>query len=320
MSVAYFDPSIASENLGDLIIRDAVLKEFGDIFSDEQIVELTTQEVIGKRTHRLSRSAKYRIIGGTNLLSSFMLKYRQWQIGIRDARKLGPITLMGVGWWQYQPNPDLYTRMVLRTALSESGLHSVRDNYTREKLASIGINNVVNTSCPTTWQLTPEHCAMIPRDKGREVVLTLTDYNRSPQFDNHLIATLLGAYDAVYFWPQGTGDLEYGQQLGLLEKTNLIGPTLAAYDAVLDQRPVDFFGTRLHAGIRAMQKGRRATIVAIDNRSSEISRDIGLPTVHRDDLPHAIDLAINGHQETKLSVPFDQIERWKAQFNNQHSE
>jgi hypothetical protein len=37
----------------------------------------------------------------------------------------------------------------------------------------------------------------------------------------------------------------------------------------------------LAAGRRALQRGRRSLIVAIDNRAREMSRDFGVPTVGR---------------------------------------
>ena len=47
--------------------------------------------------------------------------------------------------------------------------HSVRDSYTKKMLNSIGINNVVNTSCPTVWNITPDHLATIPDTKAKYV-------------------------------------------------------------------------------------------------------------------------------------------------------
>ena len=108
MSIALFDPSINSENIGDEIISDAVRREVEDIFPHEQIVSIPTQERIWRRGWRLSAEASERLVGGTNLLSSKMSKYKQWNIGLIDSLNLRSIILMGVGWWQYQEDPDLY--------------------------------------------------------------------------------------------------------------------------------------------------------------------------------------------------------------------
>lgn len=313
MTIALLDPSVASENLGDEIIRDAVITQLRAIMPEEQIVHLPTQEVIGPRSIRIAGAARHRIVGGTNLLSSHMLRYRQWKIGLNNARRIGPAILMGVGWWQYQDDPDLYTRGVLGRALSRQGLHSVRDSYTRDKLARIGFDNVLNTCCPTTWQLTPDHCATVPANAAEEVVLTLTDYHKAPEADLKLIDLLTARYRKVYYWPQGTGDLVYARELGRLDRMELIKPSLAAYDDVLSERPVDFIGTRLHAGIRALQKKRRTMILAVDNRSREIAKDIDLPVFDRTDLS-ALEAGVVNARPVSLRLPTTEIGRWKAQF------
>ncbi len=315
MTLTLLNPAIASENLGDYIIEQAVKDELGRIMPDQQIIDLPTQEIVGRRSFRLARTADYRIVGGTNLLSSHMLRYRQWKIGIFNARRIGPSVLMGVGWWQYQDDPDLYTRLVLQSVLSADSLHSVRDNYTKEKLAGLGFNNVLNTSCPTVWSLTPEHCQTIPLSRSKEVVVTITDYHSDPKNDRTLFQMLHETYDRVFFWPQGSGDLRYAAELGALSGVTTIHPSVAAFDALLSERGVDFVGTRLHAGIRAMQKGRRAIIVSVDNRSVEISRDIGLPVVQRGD-NEALARQINSDWETRLTLPTENIAKWKSQFKH----
>ena len=54
---------------------------------------------------------------------------------------------MGAGWWQYGDEPNGYTRMLYRSVLSKSHIHSVRDAYTRDMLARCGVTNVAVTGC-----------------------------------------------------------------------------------------------------------------------------------------------------------------------------
>lgn len=313
MSIALFDPSIASENLGDLVIREAVERELARLFPHEQVVGLPSQVRADARVRRIAGEARHRIVGGSNLLSSRMLSYRQWQIGLRDARRLGPALLMGVGWWQYQQPPDPYSRAVLRRVLARDGIHSVRDDYTREMLRSIGIDNVVNTGCPTMWGLDAAHCAGIPRAQAPAVVTTLTDYSRDPAADGSMLAALGRQYAQVHLWPQGTGDARYALEAGLAEGVTMLPASLAAFDALLAAGPIDFVGTRLHAGIRALQQGRRALVVAIDNRGREIARETGLPVIERSAIA-ALEERIAGEWTTELTLPFEAIARWRGQF------
>ncbi|MDQ7250233.1 polysaccharide pyruvyl transferase family protein [Dongia sedimenti] len=314
MTVALFDPSIASENLGDQIIIDAVVREISDLFPAEQVVHLPTQEVVGRRTFRIARNARERLVGGTNLLSSHMLRYRQWKVGLAARFLLKDVVLMGVGWWQYQDDPDWYTRQIILSTLSKRRSHAVRDEYTKQKLEKIGLANVLNTGCPTMWRLDEKLCASIPARKASDVVFTLTDYKPNRETDVALIDLLRKRYARLFFWPQGSGDLAYLQSIAPLNGIEMVAPTLAAYDALLDSHDLDFVGTRLHGGIRALQKRRRALIVAVDNRSLEISRDTGLPTEERKAVERISD-RIERTESTRLALRLNEIAAWKTQFS-----
>ncbi|MEJ0000264.1 MAG: polysaccharide pyruvyl transferase family protein [Verrucomicrobiota bacterium] len=83
---------------------------------------------------------------------------------------------MGVGWWQYQDPPDWRSWFLWMAALSWRHLHSVRDEYTRSKLAAMGLRNVINTGCPTMWPFLDFDQSTIPVTKAENALLMLTDY------------------------------------------------------------------------------------------------------------------------------------------------
>jgi hypothetical protein len=176
------------------------------------------------------------------------------------------------------------------------------------------VTQVVNTSCTTTWALTPDHCSKINYKKGKSVVLTLTDYNKSRETDSRLLEMLSDSYERIHYWIQGVGDSNYINSFGKFSgKISIIPPKLSKYDRVLDMMDCDYIGTRLHAGIRAIQHQRRALILSVDNRAAEISRDIGLNVLERDDYS-GIEKFINESYVTNLNIPFEEISRWKTQF------
>ena len=155
-------------------------------------------------------------------------------------------------------NKDLESTLILlKSILSKDIIHSVRDSYTEKMLKSIGIENVINTSCPTMWNLTEEFCLQIPKSKGESVVVTLTDYKKDYKRDIQLIKILKNCYDRIMFWPQGSGDLEYFNELDLNNHGEILSCNLSVFNDVLENDGVDFVGTRLHAGIRALQKKKR---------------------------------------------------------------
>lgn len=316
MKIAVFDTSVGSLNTGDCIIMDAVNKEINLLFKEYMCIRIPTQSKISRLAYIALSKADYKFVGGTNLLSSNMLIRNQWKLDIVDSLFVGNITLMGVGWWQYQRYPDIYTRFLLRKVLSKDALHSVRDSHAVSMLTAIGIRNVLNTSCPTMWNLTEEHCALIPQRKAEDVIVTLTDYNRNPSLDIELLSILRRSYRSLYFWPQGIKDLDYMKSLGWLDKVIPINEGLKAYDNLLSSKyfDLDFIGTRLHAGIRALQNKKRTIIVGIDNRAIEKSKDFNLRVVKRNNLS-TLNCELKKDFATEIKLPLEAIRKWKSQFS-----
>lgn len=311
--VTLFDTSIATNNVGDEIIMDAVNREVFNAFPTNRICRVASHDKIGISGLSLIRHSDYGIVGGSNILSSKMNKYKQWKLDLFDVYFIPKnVLLLGVGWRQYQQQTNLYTKTMLKKILTPEVQHSVRDKYTQQKLADIGIHNVITTGCPTMWTLTEAHCAMIPKKKSDKVIFTLTDYDCDLNADKQLVEILLKNYKEVYFWPQGRLDFQYLQRL-TNEKINIVNPNLTSYDFFLDNNDCDYIGTRLHGGIRALQKGRRTVIIGIDNRAIEKQKDFNLPVVNRTELS-SIEAIINSDLILNISIPVENINRWKNQF------
>lgn len=313
--VSILDTSICTENIGDKIIMDSASKEISNIFKNSFYVNIPTHEKISRSSYYHIKNSDYTIACGTNMLSSNMLKYNQWKVNLVDSIFVKDVILLGVGWWQYQKKPDRYTSLLLNRLLSKEGLHSVRDNYTKEMLNSIGINNVINTACPTMWSLSPNHCKEIPISKAKNVVITLTDYNKDELLDGKLLDIVDKNYESVYFWIQSFDDLPYLEKLRKGKQINIIPPTLLALDSLLNSNiSLDYIGTRLHAGIRALQSKRRSIIIGIDNRAQEKSKDFGLKVLKREEI-EKLDYLINSNFKTDIKIPIDNISKWRDQFN-----
>jgi polysaccharide pyruvyl transferase WcaK-like protein len=313
--ISVLDTSIATKNLGDEIIVDSVYRELNDIFKhDTMFFKVPTHERISRHSHRIINSSEYSFVAGTNILSSKynIIKSNLWNINIYDAIKINRIVLMGVGWGDYQSNPSFLSKLLYDKVLDKNVFHSVRDSYTKKKLETIGVVNVINTGCPTIWQLTPEFCSGIPSKKARDVVCTLTDYRIDKEKDKVMIDILNRYYENVYFWIQGSKDLEYVQTIS--SSVKIVGPSLYAYDKLLsDHEDIDYIGTRLHAGIRAMQKKKRTIIIGIDNRALEKKKDFGINVVNRNEISSLPDI-VSKRMSTNLTIDFASINKWKEQF------
>lgn len=313
--ILMFTPSLGSINIGDQIIYEGIRMQLRDFTKDAFIAEFSTHTPLSKYLKNFS-DFDLRFICGSNLLMGKMNgSFRQWDIKISDLIFMKPVILIGVGWWQYGSEFNWYSKFLLKHLLSKDYIHSVRDSFTEKKLKEIGINNVINTSCPTMWGLTIEHCSKIKQEKSLDVVCTLTDYNREPLKDLEMLEILSRQYRNVFFWIQGSGDLDY---LNLLNKDNkikniiLVPPTLDEYNKVLTKE-VDYIGTRLHAGIRALQMKRRSIIIAIDNRAIEKQKDFNIVCISRNNVNN-LEKIINSSFPTEIRIPQENICKWKSQF------
>ena len=307
--ISILNTSLNSDNLGDEIINlycNNILKEL-NVIPNEQI---STHSLDNK----IISNHDLKLITGTNLLTSSMNAIGVWKHP-QDFTKISNVGLMGVGWGLYTGKPNYYTKVFLNSILSKSLIHAGRYRYTLEKLKSIGVSNVVNTACPTMWNLTTDFCEKIPKKKSENVVTTVTDYDKNIKKDFKMLDILLKNYNKVYVWIQGEHDLEYLRRYERFNNLVVIKNSLAAYTKVLQsQASIDYVGTRLHAGIHALNNKRRSIIIAIDNRATEIAKDTKLPIIERDNVSEKLDLVINKSFQTSIRLPLGNINKWKAQF------
>lgn len=317
-----FDTSSGTDNLGDFIIMRYCEEHLREVFAGQDlfVTKVPTHLPGGAQQRHLCTQSRHRIVCGTNILKTSILRTRLWKLSPIDGLTLRNLCLMGVGWgsWtRYAPDP--YTAWMYRSILApkRSGyLHSVRDSYTQKRLQALGFTNVLNTACPTMWHLTPEHLTQIPSGKARQALITLTYYRADPVADKAFIRLAKQHYARLYFWPQQARDLDYLVQLGEREGLTIVDGWLEAYDALLQQGDLDYLGSRLHGGIHALNHRCRTLILGVDNRAVEIAKDTGLPVVNRQDLAAVEDFILRPYV-IRLSLPWEAIAQWKQQFSLQ---
>lgn len=329
MKVCILDPGLQTQdgapstNLGDLIIQDAVTREVNRLFYGAEVVRYATHSPLTAEQKASLDAMDVILVGGTNLLTSrfrpwnrwneqYQCWSNQWSINLLDAMKIGKATLLGTGWVQYQGEPDLFTRWMYGSALNRVGWHSVRDAYSRERLLKAGVENVLNTCCVTTWGFADMDMQAFPTTQGENALLMLTDYAKNPALDGQLVKTLQERYKEVYAWPQGTEDAPYLKEVGF--SGVMLDRNLPALDNLLHSNiSLDYVGTRLHGGIRCLQNRRRALIIEVDNRATEIAKDTGLPTLRRDDFT-SLNTWIEGSPPPAIRLPMEAINKWRGQF------
>ena len=235
-------------------------------------------------------------------------------INLYTAQSLKPCVLVGVGAQKYGQHIGAYTAHIYKRILSSEFMHSVRDSFTEEQIRSVGINNVINTGCPTMWGLTSKKCSKVPSRKGKDVIFTLTDYKPDRKRDQYLIDVLRKEYEDIYFWVQGSRDYEYLKTLDNIESIKIVSPSLQGYDSFLENtKNIDYVGTRLHGGMRALQHEKRTIILGIDNRAIELNKDYNIPVIEQKNLSDLHNL-INDTWGTEIKLPTEAIKKFLGQF------
>ena len=319
-SILLLSPNIASDNKGDDIIMECVRKELGFVLNENFVYDMPTHlpAFSSFSVWRNSLAVQnysncdWKFAGGSNLLvKDLKTHYPQWNIHPFNSKPLQGTILVGVGAGAGDYT-NKYTTKLYRKVLNHEYYHSVRDERSKEYVESLGLK-AINTGCVTMWKLTPTFCREIPTSKADNVVFTLTGRNEPDPLDQKLINILLENYAHVSFWIQGDKDAAYLHMFDNIEGIEIIPPSKDAYDKVLSRENIEYIGTRLHGGIYALRHKKRAIIISIDERASSISKDTGLLTIEKTNID-GIRSLINSEFETKLNLPFDEIERWKRQF------
>ena len=104
------------------------------------------------------------------------------------------------------------------------------------------------------------------------------------------------------------------QTLNIPENLTTIPASLKAYEDALRKGGVDYVGTRLHAGIHALNFKIRSIILAVDNRATEMGRDVNLPVMQRDIISEELEKKINSDFATQIRINQESIDHFKVQF------
>lgn len=322
-TIQLLDTSIGTSNMGDFIIMECVRKELAPILKNNFVYNMPTHLPAfssfavwrNSSVVQMYSNCDLKFAGGSNLLvKDLKTHYPQWNIHLFNSKPLSGVITVGVGAGAGDYT-NSYTTKLYRNILNHDYYHSVRDERSKEYVESLGLK-AINTGCVTMWMLTPEFCKTIPMKKSNRVVFTLSCRSRKhvdPE-DQALVDILKRNYNEVFFWIQGDHDMECFQKLENTENIQIVEPAIEAYDKLLSEDDLDYVGTRLHGGVYAMRHGKRAIIIAIDERAREINKANNLNCIEKKDVPEKLEAMIQSDFATEIKMPFDEIHRWKAQF------
>ncbi len=322
--VLLLDTSIGTSNLGDFIIMECVRKELAPVLSGNFCYDLPTHLpafnslAVFRNSFAVQNyaGADLKFAGGSNLLvKDLKTHYPQWNIHPLNSKPLRGVILVGVGAGAGECT-NRYTTKLYQKLLHPAYFHSVRDERSKEYVESMG-RKAINTGCVTMWMLTPEFCRTIPTKKANRCVFTLTgrsDATPVREEERQMLDILLRNYETVYCWIQGDKDFDYLKRFARHEQVTVVPPSVEAYDKLLSQEDLDYVGTRLHGGVYAMRHGKRAIIIAIDERAAEIHKWNHLNCISLAEIAEKLEPMIRSEFATEVKMPFDRIAQWKAQF------
>lgn len=312
-NIGVMDTTVGAVNHGNEIIMQAVYKYLKLAYEKDFIIKFPFLDDFGPYSIKFMEDCKYIFLGGTNALNSKMNVEKYIGVNEKNLDSLyNKVILMGVGWLCYESNPNFYTQKILNVILNKEILHSVRDSYTENKLKSIGVNNVINTGCPTIWGFDEEHCKTIPTGKSDEVIMMLTP--RQMEQDVAIVKAIRENYKKIYFWIQSPWDYHYIKSL--CPEAIQISSELVDLENFLEtHKKIDYVGTRLHGGLKCLQHRKRTIIIAIDNRAIEMKNDFHLPVILPEEVEQ-LDDKINGDFITDIHLPKENIIKWLRQFDN----
>ena len=319
--IAFINVGLSTKNIGDQIISQACNQFLNDL-------EIPTLHTSSHLRIPFSKFKKYNyvdhwIVGGSNIIGNRLFRPGQLPISLASAYFFRPKLLMlGCGWIDNRTKVDFYSQIKTRLLYDIFAPHSVRDSETLRMLKNIGYKNVINTGCPTLWYLKSNINEKINKIKSQNCIFTLTDYRKSPEDDAHLIKIIYKNYKKIYFWPQGSSDKDYFISLfkkkfiteEIINSVKIIKSSLQEYDKILQEKNIDYVGTRLHGGIRAIQREKRTLIIGIDNRANNIGKDNNLWVLKRELVKTTLETIINNNFDSNIKIPHQEISKFKYLF------
>lgn len=280
--------------------------------------------------------------------ANWLNDYADWDWLIERLADLKvPVTVIGLG--LQSPTYELGAvrvndscRRLIEFFASQPGPISVRGNFTRDWLRSIGVENVVTTGCPSIYMNifgkseTPEDGKVIfqgTRYGLAQSFLSSTGINRrmfgfAVEFDCPMVyqsepeemELLTSGASASSL---GTEKCDRLKQLyscktveeldGVLTRLGRVFYDLKAWSRfVSSHRAV--VGTRLHGAILALNSGRPAVLVPHDSRTAEVASFAGIQSLHGPDVRDC-----TSFEEIVSMISGNNLERYSDTRSNNQS-
>ena len=311
--MVYLDSAIATSDVEDEIIMDYCTNICEEVFPTVRKKHIPIR-MNDEKFEDIEGFLK--ILCGNNLLSTRLEKSKQWLLpnniwNYRNTCLLGA----GISHFDTETSFSDFTKSFLRFILQSKYYHSVCDEQTKEILHSMGIKNVINTSFPSMWKLTPDFCARIPVNKAENVLTTISGRPENVENDLFMLKILKENYKKVYIWIQKQFDYQYIRREMKLDDYTIIPPSLSELDKILLIKDMDYIGARFHIAVRNLNYGHRSLIIGGDDNAKGIISETNLPVLQEHKIKSDLqDIIYQKWGVNKIVIPLDKIKEWKDQF------
>ncbi len=323
-TILIFDTALATSNVGDDIIMDAIDRNMREVFDSGFSMRLATHVdnysplQLMKPIKKIGyfQNADLKFICGTNLIQQKRLGkiHCQWALYPHNVSLYTGSILVGVGTTDGGTRLDPLAEMLYRKVLSRNYIHSVRDELTKEIVNHLGFR-AINTGCPTLWEMTPEKCREIPTGKASSCVISVSGYDtqKDPARDRQMLEIVSQNYRQLTAWIQTSRDEEYLDSFPGTQEIRRIY-NLKQYRELLRKEAPDYVGTRLHGGVFALQNNCRSIVISIDHRAEGFQKSNNLPVVKRERIGEDLERMINSDWKTEIRINEKAIKKFKGQF------
>ena len=281
--IAFINPAVSTENVGDLFIVDS-LKRILDYDRARSFDVDPRKPITRKEIERINAEADAAVICGTNLWYRRMPKPGRWMFSLDDLNAIRvPVVPLGVGTTRHADDDNDFepeTLAQIRRIHESCAVGSARDWRTAEVLEAAGVKNVSMTGCPTLYRSLEPQWRLRARPAGaKRVVVTVR--KGAARNVRKLLKTLTGrGLEPVIAAQQDPDNFLARPAIPLIRKA---WPTLYQYDMKpyrdLVDEAVGAIGWRLHGNMIHLAHGNPAILFSNCSRGESFCATFGLPRV-----------------------------------------
>ena len=278
--IAFINPAVSTENVGDLFIVDSLKRIL--VHDRQNSFDIDPRKPISRRDIERANEADAAVICGTNLWYKRMPKPGRWTFGLDDLNAIKvPIIPLGVGTTRHSDDDNDFepeTLAQIRRIHESCAVGSARDYRTAEVLERAGIRNVAMTGCPTLFRSLEPQWKLRRKPGAKKVVVTVRKgaAKNVRKLLNELTSRGLDAVVAA----QQDPDNFLTRSIPLVRKA---WPTLYQYDMKpymdLVEEAVGAIGWRLHGNMIHLAHGNPGILFSNCSRGESFCQTFGLPRV-----------------------------------------